>query len=77
MKEVRDTIGQDPELSSEFSESLRQPIELLQNQMRRLALKKKKSFKTFEPATATEIEEVWTECLKIDPDLMVYLVIFK
>ena len=70
MKEVRDLIGQNSELKDEFNESLRQPVKLLNDHMRRLSLKDK-NFQVFEPADKTKMEEIWHRCQSLDPNLKV------
>ena len=58
----------------ELSESLAFPIDLLKGQMLRLALKEE-PFQTFNPATETEIDDLWKNYLELDDKLQVWNVV--
>ncbi|XP_066914216.1 uncharacterized protein [Clytia hemisphaerica] len=67
VKEVREAVKTD-ELRQEMKETMAFPKELLNSQMKRLALKGK-SFQVFDAASGTSIDDLWTKCQEIDRDL--------
>ena len=64
------------DLKKELTQSLAAPVELLNAQMGRLALKGK-VFKAFLPAEHIQIDELWHKCQEIDDGIQVILDIFS
>ncbi|XP_064646150.1 uncharacterized protein LOC135499336 [Lineus longissimus] len=64
VKEMREKLPSE-ELKVELEESLAFPIDILKNQMARLALKEK-PFQSFDPASEATIDALWQQCLTVD-----------
>ena len=71
MKEVREAVNTE-ELRQEMKESMAFPVELLNAQMKRLALKDK-PFQVYVPAEDTAIDELWEKCQEVDIKLQVWI----
>lgn len=68
------TVINREELKNELQESLAFPVDLLNGQMSRLALKDK-PFKTFQPATEERIDAMWDKCVEIEKDIQVLTIV--
>lgn len=69
VKEVRDALKTD-ELVQEMKQSIAFPVEILNSQMKRLALKDR-PFQTYNAVNDTSIDTLWEKCQEVDPDLQV------
>ena len=68
MREIRNRVDQYPDLKDSFSDSLSQPISLMNNIIKRLKLKDS-VFDTYQAASDTDITELMGNLEKIDPAL--------
>ena len=68
MSDVREAVKQQPALKAAIQQSLNQPVELLTDVFTRLSLKDK-PVQIGEPASADEMDELWTEMQQIDDTL--------
>lgn len=73
MKEMREALKTE-ELQKEWTDSVHTPIDLLNQQMRRLQLKES-NFKTFTPATEDDLEGLWDICLNLDSNIDVSILL--
>lgn len=66
---MRDALKTD-ELRQEMKQSMTFPVELLNTQMKRLALKDRQ-FQVFDAADDISIDRLWDKCNEVDSDLQV------
>lgn len=69
---MREALKTD-ELRHNMKDSMKFPVELLNAQMKILALKERQ-FQVFDAADDTQIDELWGKFQEIDPDLRVYII---
>ena len=69
MKEMREKLTTD-DLKQDLRDSLETPIDLLNNQMRRLTLKDQ-PFQTYQPADEAQMDQLWQTCLQLEEQLQV------
>ena len=68
LKCIRDLAKENPEVKNAIRDSVQPAKDLMRDIFRRLNLKGK-FFKTFEPACQTDIDDLFSEMMKVDPTL--------